>query len=92
MLCTMRTLQISETVTTLKVDFPVDAQVRPFMSPTRKRDPVSLSSNRRHPLDIATDQGTYGRLSSWGAGMATLSAQSAHARLPVAALSLPHVP
>jgi hypothetical protein len=50
----MRTLQIRETVTILKVDFPVDARIRPFMSPTRKRDPASLSSNRRRPLDIAT--------------------------------------
>ena len=50
----MRTLQIRETVTILKVDFPVDARIRPFMSPTRKRDPASLSSNRRRPLDTPT--------------------------------------
>ena len=37
-LCTMRTLQIRETMTILKVDFPVDARIRPFMPPTRKRD------------------------------------------------------
>ena len=53
-LCTMRTLQIRETVTILKVDFPVDSRIRPFMSPTRKRDPASLSSNRRRPLDTPT--------------------------------------
>jgi hypothetical protein len=49
-LCTMRTLQIRETRTILKVGFPVDARIRPFMPPTRKRDPGSLSYSRRQPL------------------------------------------
>ena len=56
-LCTMRTLQVRETMTILKVDFPVDARIRPFVPPTRKRDSASLSSNRRRPLDTPTSPG-----------------------------------
>ena len=41
-------------MTILKVDFPVDTRIRPFMPPTRKQDPESLSSNRRRPLDTST--------------------------------------
>ena len=41
-------------MTILKVDFPVDTRIRPFMPPTRKQDPASLSSNRRRPLDTST--------------------------------------
>ena len=56
-LCTMRTLQVRETMTILKVDFPVDARIRPFVPPTRKRDSASLRSNRRRPLDTPTSPG-----------------------------------
>ena len=86
----MRTLQISETVTTLKVDFPVDAQVRPFMSPTRMRDPVSLSSNRKHTLDIATSpQRSDFRVLD---AMQTHATYHAHAQPPVAQSSDHAVP